>query len=137
MYISWTLCSYARSTEGSDQLIFYSLTKDNINRLIVYGSLAPGESNEHVLQPLKGTWSSGFIKGYKEILTTGEAIGYYAFTPDDNGPDIEVLIFESDELFGYWDVLDEFEGDDYKRILIEYEDPKGKKQMGHIYRISC
>jgi gamma-glutamylcyclotransferase (GGCT)/AIG2-like uncharacterized protein YtfP len=51
--------------------------------LIVYGSLAPGEINHHIISHIKGTWSNGFIRAHNEILTDGEAKGYFAFTPDD------------------------------------------------------
>src|SRR3954452_19168242 len=37
--------------------------------LAVYGTLAPGEPNYHVVAPLGGEWTSGFVEG--DLLAVG------------------------------------------------------------------
>ena len=34
-----------------------------VNKLFVYGTLAPGKPNEHVLSGYSGTWVVGSVKG--------------------------------------------------------------------------
>ena len=33
------------------------------DRLFVYGTLAPGRANEHILQSVPGTWEPAVVKG--------------------------------------------------------------------------
>ena len=36
---------------------------NTINNLFVYGTLAPGRPNEHILQDIGGTWKEGSVTG--------------------------------------------------------------------------
>jgi hypothetical protein len=45
------------------------------NSLAVYGSLQPGGPNEHILAPLEGTWTDGFVRGILEEGGWGAAVG--------------------------------------------------------------
>ena len=47
-------------------------------RLFVYGTLAPGRPNEHVLAPLGGTWQPAFVRGRLHAQGWGAAPGYPA-----------------------------------------------------------
>lgn len=82
-------------------------------RLLVYGSLAPGERHHDLLAHLGGTWQAATIRGHLD--RTGE---YPTFTPDPTGPAHNVHLFESPELPTHWPVLDHFEGDEYQRIAL-------------------
>lgn len=86
--------------------------------LAVYGSLAPGRSNYHIVEPLGGEWSDGFIEGDLFQTGWGAALGYWAFRPRASGQRIEVKLLKSPRLSGAWKMLDEFEGDEYVRILV-------------------
>jgi len=53
--------------------------------LAVYGTLAPGQPNHHVLAPLGGEWTDGLIEGDLIPLGWGAALGYPGFRPRAGG----------------------------------------------------
>ena len=103
--------------------------------LIVYGTLAPGKPNHKVIAHIKGQWKNGIIRG--ELVQEGWAAehGYNAFrhTSRENEKAIESLIFFSDELEASWQMLDEFAGAHYRRLLAKYELETGEIGVGYIY----
>jgi gamma-glutamylcyclotransferase (GGCT)/AIG2-like uncharacterized protein YtfP len=105
--------------------------------LIIYGSLAPGESNHSVMEPVKGEWRKAIIKGKLQEGGWGSALGYNGFIPVDS-KDAEIIkayVLFSEDLPLHWDYLDEFEGDGYDRIQTEYELENGQTGMGYIYAL--
>lgn len=86
--------------------------------LAVYGTLAPGQPNHHVVAPLGDEWMDGVIEG--ELLPTGwgATLGYPAFRPRAGGADVAVQVLASPMLPGAWPELDRFEGPEYRRILV-------------------
>ena len=86
-----------------------------MNRLFVYGTLAPGKPNEHVLADLDGTWEPATIRGTLHTAGWGAVSGFPVIILDAEGDIIKGQIFRSAQLASYWHVLDEFEGDAYKR----------------------
>ena len=86
--------------------------------LAVYGSLAPGKSNYHIVEPLGGEWTDGFIEGDLFQTGWGAALGYWAFRPRAGGERIAVKVLTSPRLSGAWQMLDDFEGSEYERILV-------------------
>ena len=82
-------------------------------RLIVYGSLAPGGSNAFMLKSLGGEWYRCLIRGY-----LGRYRGFKSFRYDPQGPEHSAWLFSSSELPGFIQDLDEFEGEEYERIVI-------------------
>jgi gamma-glutamylcyclotransferase (GGCT)/AIG2-like uncharacterized protein YtfP len=98
---------------------------EEINRLVVYGTLAPGRENYDQLSALKGTWSPGTVTG--KLIATGWAatMGYPALFLDPQGETIEVQIFESAELPEHWQRLDEFEGPGYRRVITQVKTSTG------------
>jgi len=86
--------------------------------LAVYGSLAPGKENHHMVAPLGGEWSAGFVEGDLAPHGWGVTIGYPAFRPRPGGAVVPVHVLRSRELPRAWPMLDEFEGADYIRILV-------------------
>lgn len=93
--------------------------------LAVYGSLAPGEVNHHELAGLSGEWSSGYITGRLVMKGWGADLGYPALTPDASGERIGVKLFHSSDLPAYWNRLDEFEGEGYRRAVISVSTDNG------------
>ncbi len=87
-------------------------------RLAVYGSLAPGRSNHHVLAPYGGTWTTGRVRGDLIATGWGAAVGYPALRLRADGPWEAVQVLASDRLASAWSDLDAFEGADYRRVLV-------------------
>jgi hypothetical protein len=48
---------------------------------------------------------------------------------------IEAFILFSDQLVANWQMLDDFEGEEYTRILAKYELENGEAGVGYIYAI--
>src|SRR5688500_5551043 len=97
------------------------------HRLFVYGSLAPGERHSDELAGLRGVWRPARVGGW--IEHEGE---YPVFWVDAEGPWQEVLLFESEALAGHWERLDAFEGEEYRRVVVE-GDCDGVVVLGQIY----
>jgi len=97
------------------------------NRLVVYGSLAPGEANHHVVAGLNGSWRPCVITG-----TISLHDGYRIFRWEKNGPRIDAQLLISSELPSHWQTLDEFEGADYRRVVIPAE-LDGKRVVANVY----
>jgi gamma-glutamylcyclotransferase (GGCT)/AIG2-like uncharacterized protein YtfP len=84
-------------------------------RLFVYGSLAPGRPNEHVLADLTGTWEPATATGRLVHQGWGAALGYPALVTDpDAGTGatelVSGMLLTCAALDERWDRLDEFEG---------------------------
>ena len=86
--------------------------------LAVYGTLAPGQPNHHVVAPLGGTWTDGVVEGDLRDAGWGAAMGYPAFRPRPGGPAVPVKVLTSPALPSAWAEIDRFEGAEYRRILI-------------------
>ncbi|PVM86638.1 gamma-glutamylcyclotransferase [Caulobacter radicis] len=96
-----------------------------VQRLAVYGSLAPGRPNHHHLAPLGGTWTSGVVRGRLVAEGWGAAIGFPGLAPDPKGEAIAVQVLESDALEAHWSRLDAFEGAGYRRVSLTVETEAG------------
>ncbi|HET7231996.1 MAG TPA: gamma-glutamylcyclotransferase [Longimicrobium sp.] len=86
--------------------------------LAVYGSLAPGQPNHHVVAPLGGVWTDGVIEGDLLPVGWGATLGYPAFRPRAGGPAVAVKVLTAPTLAAAWPDLDRFEGAEYRRILV-------------------
>jgi gamma-glutamylcyclotransferase (GGCT)/AIG2-like uncharacterized protein YtfP len=96
-------------------------------RLIVYGSLAPGGPNNFMLARLEGTWQKCIIRG-----RLGKYRGFKVFHYDPDGEEIQAWLFSSPALPQKYPVLDDYEGDEYRRILIPAR--LGDEEiLAHIY----
>ena len=102
-------------------------------RLFVYGTLAPGEPNEHILKKISGRWEKASVKGRLYPLGWGADYGYPAMVLDESAEPIAGLIFSSDELNDFWPVLDEFEGDDYRRVITAFRLEDGSMVDAFVY----
>lgn len=85
--------------------------------MAVYGTLAPGQANAGMLAPLRGTWTSGTVRGRRVAAGWGNAAGFPAVQLDETGDAVAVALFESDDLPAHWAQLDAFEGDEYERVV--------------------
>lgn len=106
-----------------------------LNQLFVYGSLAPGCANEHVLSPLDGDFETGWVKGKLYEQGWGAAMGYPGIELDAHGEWVKGLLFYSVQLADYLSVLDGFEGSEYKREICEVKKASGEMCFAYIYTL--
>ena len=101
-------------------------------RLVTYGTLAPGRINHHQLDGLTGTWTVGTVKGRLQQEGWGATHGFPGLVLDPDGPAVEVFVFQSNDLPDHWARLDMFEGEEYRRALVSLYTDKGLID-GYIY----
>lgn len=94
--------------------------------LIAYGTLRPGEENHWVMNGIPGEWQSGFIFG-----AIDRGARYPRLRPGGHERS-SVSVFFSRDLPSHWHRLDEFEGDDYRRVLVDVE-VAGSALQGYVY----
>ncbi|MBL7818387.1 MAG: hypothetical protein JNL70_25475 [Saprospiraceae bacterium] len=108
------------------------------NVLIVYGTLAPNAPNHHIVEHIKGDWHEGIVRGVLLKEGWGAEEGYWGFKHtniEEKKEKIPAFVLFSDELPTNWTDIDEFEGDEYKRLLAVYELKNGYIGVGNIYAI--
>ena len=120
-------------------------------RIFVYGTLAPGRSNEHILAGLAGDWQPATTFGL--LLPDGcdMSEGFPALilsagtpdtsetpdTPDTSGADaVEGLLFTSAELPAFWPELDAFEGAAYRRVVATVTTAAGERLKAYTYELN-
>lgn len=81
--------------------------------LAAYGALRPGESLHHVVEPLGGTWTPGTLHGDLAVED-----GWLVLRWHHRGPAVPTMVLRSDALLGAWTMLDEVEGDGYRRAPV-------------------
>ncbi len=89
------------------------------NKLFVYGSLAPGESNEWVLQDLPGVWQPAWVRGIRHAEGLPTTEGFPVLILSAEAPWVAGQLFTSVELANYWPQVDKFEGPAYRRVVTE------------------
>jgi len=105
------------------------------NRLFVYGTLAPGRPNAHILAEVPGTWEPATVKGTLLAEGWGAAAGYPGIVLDDRAHEVEGLLFTSEDLAKHWPHLDEFEGEGYERVLTTVKLADGGTPEACIYKL--
>ena len=102
--------------------------------LAVYGSLAPGRENHHVIAHLAGEWRDGSVTGDLHATGWGAALGFPALRWRSDGPRVPVRVLQSDRLtVAEWARLDEFEGTEYRRILVPVYHDGGLLAVANLY----
>lgn len=107
-----------------------------INRLFVYGTLAPGRSNAYVLAGVPGEWEPASVIGTLHQEGWGAAAGYPGIVLDEDGGVVAGFLFTSETLPEHWDRLDQFEGEGYERALTRAKRADGEIVDAYIYRLS-
>ena len=82
-------------------------------RLVVYGTLAPGQPNHRIIEDLDGDISGCYVSGH--VIETD---GLPFFTWGAATGDVKAQLLRSRQLPDMWESLDRFEGGGYKRRLI-------------------
>jgi len=110
-------------------------SRKSVRSLFVYGTLAPGQPNEHILKPIRGTWRRGTVKGFLHERGWAAGQGYFGIELDRRGSEVQGQVFNSPGLVNYWETLDKFEGEDYRRVLTEVTLSNGKILKAYIYEL--
>jgi gamma-glutamylcyclotransferase (GGCT)/AIG2-like uncharacterized protein YtfP len=102
-------------------------------RLFVYGTLAPGQANHELLVNLQGSWHKGTVSGYLYPNGIGPTAGYPVVDLTGPAQSIEGFILISDALPGHWLMLDDFEGEGYRRVKTMVTLPDKSRLEAFIY----
>jgi gamma-glutamylcyclotransferase (GGCT)/AIG2-like uncharacterized protein YtfP len=109
------------------------------SRLFVYGTLAPGASNAHVLAGLQGQWQKAWVRGRCYPQGCAASFGYPALFlagVDEVGAQrVEGLLFSSEDLLQHWPRLDAFEGEAYQRVVTEVCTDSGERFDAWVYEV--
>ena len=105
--------------------------------LFVYGTLAPGRPNEHVLADVPGEWEPASVVGTLLPEGWGAAAGYPGIVLDEQGGEVRGLLFSSERLAEHWARLDEFEGEGYERVLTTATLKDGRTVDAYIYKLAA
>lgn len=106
-----------------------------VERLFVYGTLAPGRLNEHVLGAIGGSWEPAAVTGTLRQKGWGAALGYPGIELDEQGTEVEGFLFSSENLSSQWAALDAFEGEAYERVLATVKLKDGSPVDAYIYTL--
>jgi gamma-glutamylcyclotransferase (GGCT)/AIG2-like uncharacterized protein YtfP len=104
-------------------------------RIFVYGTLAPGRPNAHVLGHLPGLWQKATIRGHLVQAGWGAEQGYPGVVIDVSGATVDGFILSSDALENEWKRLDEFEGIQYERVATQAQLEDGQVVDAFVYQL--
>lgn len=106
-----------------------------MNRLFAYGTLRPGQPNQHILGDLDGKWQKAYVRGVVHTLDWGPDEGLPALVIDAQAAQVEGLLFSTDELAHHWQMLDDFEGFQYQRVIVDVELESGDIVQAWTYQM--
>lgn len=106
-----------------------------MEHLFVYGSLAPGRQNAHVLAGIAGDWRPASVRGVLLAEGWGAAMGYPGIVLEPRGERVRGLVFSASTLAAHWPRLDAFEGDGYERVRVDAELEDGTIVRAHVYAL--
>ena len=106
-----------------------------MERLFVYGTLAPGKANEHVLGDLPGSWQVATVRGRLVDEGWGAALGSPAIVPDEQAGSVDGFVFSSAALAERWPQLDAFEGSGYRRVRVTARLAEGGSTEAWVYAL--
>ncbi len=111
-----------------------------IEHLFVYGTLAPNRPNSHILRNIDatGVWKQAKVIGELESKGWGAEVGFPGLKlSTETGMEIEGLLFSSAKLQDHWAELDQFEGSEYSRELVDAILEDGSIQQAFVYALAC
>jgi gamma-glutamylcyclotransferase (GGCT)/AIG2-like uncharacterized protein YtfP len=107
-----------------------------ISHLFVYGTLAPGQPNAHILRGVNGKWQPAAVRGLLKEIGWGANMGYSGIELGEEYPWVNGMVLSSDNLDDFWEALDEFEGEDYQRVLTKVRMAHGEWLMAYVYQLA-
>lgn len=106
-----------------------------IEKLFIYGTLGPGQPNEYLMTDIGGTWTPASTKGTLLKEGWGADLGYPGIIPDEAAGIVRGHLFQSENLQHHWNRLDEFEGEEYERVVITVTLADGTTTKAYVYAI--
>jgi len=106
-----------------------------MQRLFIYGTLAPGRPNEHKLSDIEGSWQKAYVYGSLKEEGWGASMGYPGLILDNSDNKVEGFLFSSNELDKKFEQLDEFEGVEYQRVLTKVELENKEVVEAYVYAL--
>ena len=107
--------------------------------LAVYGTLAPGRSNHHVIAHLGGDWREGYVEGERSDHGWGATHGYPGLRWVPGDARVAVRLLASPALSEAWPEIDRFEGSDYRRVLapvhVDTADGRRLIAVANVYEV--
>jgi gamma-glutamylcyclotransferase (GGCT)/AIG2-like uncharacterized protein YtfP len=101
--------------------------------LFTYGTLSPGQPNEHVLSDVRGSWRRATVRGRLFPEGWGAALGYPGIVLAEDGEEVAGFVFTSEQLADHWERLDRFEGKGYERARTRATLPDGNGVEAYVY----
>ncbi len=101
-----------------------------INYLFVYGTLKPGYEAHHFFDQIPGTWSDAYCFGN---WIDDNDIGYPIISLDTKGEKIRGKLFHSNKLKNIIKKIDEYEGEEYKRVIAKIHLNKRSSVQAFVY----
>jgi gamma-glutamylcyclotransferase (GGCT)/AIG2-like uncharacterized protein YtfP len=86
----------------------------SLNYLFCYGTLKPGEEAHSLFKSIKGSWMDAYVYG---DFVKDMNIDYPMIQLNENGDKILGQLFYSDELMKIIKSLDDYEGEEYQRVV--------------------
>ncbi len=97
--------------------------------------LGPGRANCHVLEAIGGSWETATVNGDLRNEGWGAELGYPGIDLNEYGGEVNGFLFTSDNLSDQWELLDQFEGESYERILKRVKLKDGALIEAYIYTL--
>ena len=104
-----------------------------MNQLFVYGTLCPNRENAHILAGIGGDWEKASIHGTIHILDWGPDKGLPAIVLNQQDTEVDGFLFSTDKLEQQWQMLDDFEGFQYERVVVDVSVDSGEKIQAWTY----
>ena len=73
------------------------------------------------------------MKGYLKMQGWGAAMGFPGLVPDAAGEEVRGLLFSAANLSNFWATLDNFEGEQYERVLVVAYLQDGSAVEAYVY----
>ena len=126
--------AFTRKIARFDFKIFVYLNGTAImNQLFVYGTLCPNRENAHILGGIGGDWQKASVHGTIHILDWGPDKGLPALVLAEQDPLIMGYLFSTEKLEQNWQMLDDFEGFQYERVVVDVSVDSGEKIQAWTY----
>ncbi|MEO1620595.1 MAG: gamma-glutamylcyclotransferase family protein [Cyanobacteria bacterium J06632_3] len=106
-----------------------------MQRLFVYGTLAPGQINHNFLENIKGVWEPATLRGNLIQAGWGAEMGCPGIVPAENGDEVPGFVLSSEQLIDHWSRLDEFEGAEYERVMVSVTLANEQNVEAYVYAL--